>query len=207
MAFKTRTSKAIDSKFKKLSIKKSSNYEKAIYLIANQLVFNNVSKHQQKTIDYLNNNTINLDTLSKAIHLNHTQELHNEIISNSTELSYAKLYYGNSKVRIESNGHIMAMALYCKNIPRNLTLPEGWEAIYNKHKIVLFTKGNNLITGKIDLFNYSRKLRIIIAQAVNAKGAVREINVNIEGVDYWRLLKGNYSTMDTVHWNNMKGVF
>ena len=121
MAFKTRTSKAIDSKFKKLSIKKSSNYEKAIYLIANQLVFNNVSKHQQKRIDYLNNNTINLDTLSKAIHLNHTQELHNEIISNSTELSYAKLYYGNSKVRIESNGHIMAMALYCKNIPRNLS--------------------------------------------------------------------------------------
>ena len=207
MAFKTRTSKAIDSKFKKLSIKKSSNYEKAIYLIANQLVFNNVSKHQQKRIDYLNNNTINLDTLSKAIHLNHTQELHNEIISNSTELSYAKLYYGNSKVRIESNGHIMAMALYCKNIPRNLTLPEGWEAIYNKHKIVLFTKGNNLITGNVDLFNYSRKLRIIIAQAVNAKGEVREINVNIEGVDYWRLLKGNYSTMDTVHWNKMKGVF
>ena len=207
MAFKIRTSKAIDSKFKKLSIKKSSNYEKAIYLIANQLVFNNVSKHQQKRIDYLNNNTINLDTLSKAIHLNHTQELHNEIISNSTELSYAKLYYGNSKVRIESNGHIMAMALYCKNIPRNLTLPEGWEAIYNKHKIVLFTKGNNLITGNVDLFNYSRKLRIIIAQVVNAKGAVREINVNIEGVDYWRLLKGNYSTMDTVRWNNMKGVF
>ena len=72
---------------------------------------------------------------------------------------------------------------------------------------MLFTKGNNLITGNVDLFNYSRKLRIIIAQVVNAKGAVREINVNIEGVDYWRLLKGNYSTMDTVRWNNMKGVF
>ena len=207
MAFKIKRYKTSFDKFKRLSVNLSSNYEDAIKLIASQIVNRDLTAHKKRTVDYLKNKNINIETLSAALHSNHSQEMHQEIMNNSNELLYANLYYGDGNLRIESKGHIMAILLSCKKIPKNIVPIQGWEILQNRKKILFYTKGNNLISGDVTLFNYGTGMKVLNAEIIDSAGVKSYAKINIEGVDYWRYLKGNWETMDSVHWNNYKGVF
>ena len=191
---------------KKEIISNDVTYE-SIGVIANQIVNNNLSEHQKKKNDYDGSGKINLKTLGEVIHSNHSDEVHNSIMNNSQEIYDVKLFYGDNKVRIESNGDVMAIALYCRNVPKNLSVLQGWECIYNKNKIVLYTENNNLINEEVELFNYTSSLRIYKAEVIGANKEIIRPSINLEGLDYWRLLEGNWETMDSVHWENYKGVY
>ena len=207
MGFIIKTKKGVPQKYKKIAIRKNISYDKTIPLIAEEITKKKLSNHKIKTIDYLDNNNINIKTLVEAIHLNHSPEIHNSIINNSHDIAYVKLFYGDNKVRIESNGHIMAIILQCKNVPKDLISLQGWECFYSNNKIVLYTKNNNLINGEVELFRYTSSLRIYKAEVVGANKQIIRPSINLEGLDYWRLLEGNWETMDSVHWENYKGVY
>ena len=179
----------------------------SIDIIANQIVNNNLSVHQKKRNDYFNNGIMDIETLGKIIHNNHSSEIHNSIINNSEDISYVKLYYGDNKVRLESNGHIMAIILQCTNAPRKILAPTGWECVKNRNKILLYTDGDNLLNGSITLFNYTTSLRILKAKVIGSKNKVYSVDTYIEGVEYYQYLKGNWETMDSVNWENYKGTF
>ena len=179
----------------------------SVTIVTNEIINKNLSRHQRKRYDYDNRDRFDLKTLSHILHYNHSSDVHDNIMSNSTELSYVNLYYGDKKVRIESNGHIMAMLLYCKNVPKTLSKPQGWECVYNKNRILLYTEGDNLLSGDVTLFNYTSLLKVFRVEVIGAEGILRGAKVNTEGVDYWRLLKGNWETMDSVHWDNYKGTY
>ena len=176
-------------------------------IIANEIVKRTLTPHQRKRNDYDGTGRLNINTLGKVIHHNHSQETHRNIISNNVDISYVNLYYGNKVVRIEPNGSIMAIVLYCRNVPRLISPPMGWKSVTGNNKIVLYTEGDNLISKNIDLFRYSTPLRIYRAEVIGAEESLHYANINIEGVDYWEYLKGNWETMDSVHWENYKGVF
>ena len=176
-----------------------------IDIVATQIVKNNMSRHQRKRHNY--NGKFNLTTLTKVIHNNHTVEIHDSIMENHIDISYVNLYYGNKEVRVESNGSIMAIVLYCRNIPRVTTSPRGWKSIVGNNKIVLYTKGDSLISGDVRLFRYSTPLRVYRAEVIGAEETLHYANINIEGVDYWEYLKGYWETMDSVHWENYKATF
>lgn len=177
------------------------------YIIANQIINKNLSRHQRKRNDYDGRDKFDLETLTQVLHHNHPSDVHESIMNNSTDLSYANLYHGDKKVRIEANGHIMAMLLYCKNVPKTFSKPQGWECVYNKSRILLYTEGSNLLSGDVTLFHYTNSLKVFRADIIGAESVLHRAKVNIEGVDYWRLLRGNWETMDSVHWDNYKGVY
>ena len=176
-------------------------------IIANEIIKRTLTPHQRKRNDYYNTGRLDINTLAKVIHHNHSQEVHDSIMNSYTDISYVNLYYGNREVRIESNGSIMTIVLYCKNIPRLVSSPKGWKSVVGNNKIVLYTEGDNLISGDISLFRYQTSLRVLKADIIGAEEKLHSAKINIEGVDYWEYLKGNWETMDSVHWNNIKGVF
>ena len=179
----------------------------SIEVVANEIVRKTLSRHQRKRNDYSGNGIIDIKTLAKVIHHNHSTEEHQNIIDNSITMSYVNLYYGDNKVRLESNGSIMAIVLYCRNIPRVILSPNGWKHKIGSNKIVLYTKGDNLLNGDITLFNYNTLLKVFRAEIISAEEVLHYANINIEGVDYYEYLKGNWETMDSVHWNNYKATF
>ena len=176
-------------------------------IIANEIIKRNLTPHQRKRNDYYNTGRLDINTLAKVIHHNHSQEVHDSIMNSHTDISYVNLYYGNREVRVESNGSIMAIVLYCRNIPRLVSSPKGWKSVVGNNKIVLYTEGDNLISGGISLFRYQTSLRILKADIIGAEEKLHSAKINIEGVDYWEYLKGNWETMDAVHWENYKATF
>ena len=176
-------------------------------IIANEIIKRTLTPHQRKRNDYYNTGRLDINTLAKVIHHNHSQEVHDSIMNSHTEISYVNLYYGNREVRIESNGSIMTIVLYCKNIPRLVSSPKGWKSVVGNNKIVLYTEGDNLISGDISLFRYQTSLRVLKADIIGAEEKLHSAKINIEGVDYWEYLKGNWETMDAVHWENYKSTF
>lgn len=176
-------------------------------IIANEIAKRTLTPHQRRKNDYDGTGKLNINTLARVIHHNHSQEVHDSIMGNHTHISYVNLYYGNKEVRIESNGSIIAMVLYCRNAPRSTSSPKGWKSIIGNNKIVLYTEGNNLISGDISLFRYNTSLRVYRAEVIGAEEILHYANINIEGVDYWEYLKGNWETMTSVHWENFKGTF
>ena len=207
MAFKTTPKGWISPKYARIRINKMSDYSRAIPMITGEIVNRNLSTHRRKTIDYLDNGITNIKTLAKVLHLNHSREIHDNIMNNHTDISYVNLYYGNKEVRIESNGSIMAVVLYCRNVPRLVSSPRGWKSIIGNNKIVLYIEGDNLISGYVSLFNYNTSLRVYRAEVIGAEEKLHSAKLNIEGVDYWEYLKGNWETMDSVHWNNYRATF
>ena len=207
MAFKTTPKGWISPKYARIRINKMSDYSRAIPMIAGEIVNRNLSTHRRKTIDYLDNGITNIKTLAKVLHLNHSTEIHDSIMNSHTDISYVNLYYGKKEVRIESNGSIMAIVLYCRNIPRLISPFKGWKSVVGNNKIVLYTEGDNLISGDISLFSYNTSLRVYRAEVIGAKEESYYATINIEGVDYWEYLKGNWETMDSVHWENYKATF
>ncbi|MAH46745.1 hypothetical protein CMI37_13030 [Candidatus Pacearchaeota archaeon] len=204
MAFRQKRKRPIYKYIRKrISVKKITPAITGI--IVNQIVKNNLSPHQKKIHNY--NGKFDLTTLTKVIHSNHSQEVHDSIMNNHIDISYVNLYYGNKRVRIESNGSIMAIVLYCRNIPRGVSHPRGWKSIVGNNKIVLYTEGDSLISGDVSLFHYNTSLRVYRAEVIGAEETLHYANINIEGVDYWEYLKGNWETMDSVHWNNYKETF
>ena len=176
-------------------------------IIANEIVFNKLTPHQRKRNDYYNTGRLDINTLAKVIHHNHSQEVHDSIMNSHTDISYVNLYYGNSEVRIESNGSIMIIILYCRNIPKSVSFPKGWKSVVGNNKIVLYTEGDNLISGDVSLFRYQTSFRVFKADIIGAEEKLHSAKINIEGVDYWEYLKGNWETMDAVHWENYKSTF
>ena len=101
----------------------------------------------------------------------------------------------------------MAMILYCRNVPKLLSPPMGWKSIAGNNKIVLYTEGDDLISGDASLFRYNTSLKVYRAEVIGAEESLRYANINIEGVDYWEYLKGNWETMTSVHWGNYRATF
>ena len=176
-------------------------------IIANEIVRRSLTPHQRKRNDYDGTGNLNINTLAKIIHHNHSQEVHDSIMNSHTNISYVNLYYGNREVRIESNGSIMILILYCRNIPKLVSFPRGWKSVVGNNKIVLYTEGDNLISGDVSLFRYQTSLRVLKADIIGAEEKLHSAKINIEGVDYWEYLKGNWETMDAVHWENYKSTF
>ena len=176
-------------------------------IIANEIVKKNLTTHQRKRHDYNGTGNLNIYTLARVIHHNHSQEVHDSIMNNHIDISYGSLFYGNKEVRVKSNGSIMAIVLYCKNVPRLISPPRGWKSVVGNNKIVLYTEGDNLISGDISLFRYQTSLRIDKAEVIGAEEKMYPFGIEIEGVDYWEYLKGNWETMDAVHWENYKNTF
>ena len=189
---------------KKMSAKEISH--DSTKLIANQMVENWMTPHQKKRNAYSGSGTINIKTLAKGIHHNHTPEVHQSIMRDSRELLYANLYYGGGKVRIESNGSVMAIFLHCRNTPHTVTGLQGWKTIVRNNRILLYTEKNNLISGDVNLFKYATPLRIFKAEIVGADEKINFANINIENVDYWEYL-GVWETLTDVPWENYKGEF
>ena len=176
-------------------------------IIANEIVKRTLTPHQRKKNDYDRTGKLNINTLARVIHHNHSQEIHDSIMDNHTDISYVNLYYGNKEVRIESNGSIMAVVLYSRNIPKSVSSPRGWKSITGNNKIVLYTESDDLISGDISLFRYNTSLKVYRAEVIGAEGILHYANINIEGVDYWEYLKGNWETMTSVYWGNYKATF
>ena len=194
-------------RFKVKSIPVKEITHKSVDIIANEIVKRNLTPHQRKRNDYDGTGIINIKTLAKVIHHNHSQETHDSIMNSHIDISYVNLYYGNSEVRVESNGGIMAIVLYCRNIQRLVSLHVGWKYIAGNNKIVLYTEGDSLISGDVSLFRYNTSFRVYRAEVIGAEEVLNYANINIEGVDYWEYLKGNWETMTSVHWENFKGTF
>ena len=194
-------------KYRKRTIIPKEVTPEGIDVVANEIVKRTLTPHQRKRNDYDGTGKLNINTLASAIHHNHSQEVHGSIMGNHTEVSYVNLYYGNKEVRVESNGSIMAVVLYCRNVPRLVSSPRGWKAITGNNKIVLYTEGDNLILGDTSLFHYNTSLRVYRAEIIGAEESLHYANINIEGVDYWEYLKGNWETMDSVYWENYKATF
>ena len=205
MAFKISSKNPFD-KHKRLFIKKSSNYSYSIPAIATHIARGNISKHRLKTIDYLDNGNINIKTLARAMHLNHSPDIHSKIMESHTDISNVNLYYGNKEGRFESNGSIMAIVLYCRDIPKNIPTLKGWNVVTGGHKAVFYTEGDNLISGNFSLFRYQKNPTIKRVEVIGAEEILHYAYINIEGVDYWEYLKGNWETMDSVHWNNYRAT-
>ena len=179
----------------------------SIGIIANEIDKRSLTPHQRKRNDYDGTGKLDINTLTKVIHHNHSQEIHDSIMENHTDISYVNLYYGNKEVRVESNGNIMTIVLYCRDMPRVIAPPRGWKSMVGNNKIVLYTEGDSLISGDARLFRYSTPLRVYRAEVIGAEETLHYANINIEGVDYWEYLKGNWETMDSVHWENYKATF
>jgi hypothetical protein len=179
----------------------------SIDIVADEIINKNLTRHERKVNDYSNNGIIDIKTLAKVIHHNHSSEVHNSIVDNSSPISYVNLYYGDNKVRLESNGSIMAIVLYCRNIPKTIAPPSGWKYKRSGNKIVLYTEGDSLLNGDITLFTYITSLRVLKAEVIGAEEILYFANINTEAVDYYELLKGNWETMDSVYWENYKGVY
>ena len=194
-------------KYRSRRILPKSITQESINIIANEIVKRNLTTHQRKRNDYDDTGKLNINTLAKVIHQNHSTDIHDSIMNNHIDISYANLYYGNRKVRIESNGSIMAIVLYCRDTPRLVSSPRGWKSITGNNKIVLYTEGDTLFSGDISLFHYNTSLRIYRAEVIGAEEILHYANISIEGVDYWEYLKGNWETMTSVHWENFKGTF
>ena len=176
-------------------------------IVANEIVRRTLTPHQRKRNDYDTTGKLDINTLAKVIHHNHSQEIHDSIMNNHTDISYANLYYGNNEVRVESNGSIMAVVLYCRNVPKSIFPIRGWRSVIGNNKIVLYTEGDNLISDYARLFRYTTPLRVYRAEVIGAEEILHYANINIEGVDYWEYLKGNWETMTSVHWENYKATF
>jgi hypothetical protein len=181
--------------------------QERIAIIAEDIANKNLSAHQRQRYNYNNTGRVDIETLSKAIHLNHSTELHNNIIKNYGELTYANLFFGSKVVRIQSDGGIMVIVLSCSNPPKKLKPPSGWNVSLGKDKITLYTTGDSLISGEVDLFRYNTHLRISGAQLIGSNGVKINPVIKIEGVDYWPFLKGNWETMDGADWTRYKGEF
>ena len=185
----------------------------SISIVANEIAKKNLTTHQRKLHDYNNNGILNINALAKVIHYNHSQEVHNSIMNSHTDISYVRLYYGNDEVRVESNGSIMAMVLHCNNPLKTLSTPRGWKSTLGKDRIVLYTEWDNLISGDETLFRYKSSLKyrnpfkVLRAEVIGAEEKIYWAIIIPEGVDYWGYLRGNWETMTSVHWNNIKGVF
>ena len=137
--------------------------------VANEIIKRRITPYQRKRNDYYNTGRLDINTLAKVIHHNHSQEVHDSIMNSHTDISYVNLYYGNKEVRIESNGSIMTIVLYCKNVPRLVSSPKGWKSVVGNNKIVLYTEGDNLISGDVSLFRYQTSLRVLKADIIGAE--------------------------------------
>tara|TARA_Y100000310_G_scaffold335890_1_gene419046 strand:- start:563 stop:1207 length:645 start_codon:yes stop_codon:yes gene_type:complete len=202
---KKRRSPIYNYRKKNIPIKSITNDSTDI--IANEIAKRNLTPHQRKRNDYDETGRLNIYTLAKVINHNQSQEVHDNIMNNHIDISYVNLYYGNKEVRVESNGSIMAIVLYCRNIPKLFTSPTGWKSVIGRNKIVLYTAGNNLISGNETLFRYNTGFGILKVEVIGAEEVLHYANIGIEGVDYWEYLKGNWETMTSVHWENFKGTF
>ena len=194
-------------KYRRRTVTSKEITPESIDIVANEIVKKNLTLHQRKRNDYDDTGKLNINTLAKVIHHNHSQEIHDSIMESHIDISYVNLYYGDKVVRVESNGSIMAIVLYCRNVPRLISSPKGWKSVTGNNKIVLYTEGDNLISGDISLFHYNTSLRVYRAEVIGAEEILHYANINIEGVDYWEYLKGNWETMTSVHWENFKGTF
>tara|TARA_Y100000310_G_scaffold159923_1_gene159607 strand:+ start:396 stop:1076 length:681 start_codon:yes stop_codon:yes gene_type:complete len=179
----------------------------SVNVIANEIVERKLTPHQRRRNDYDGTGKLNINTLAKVIHHNHSPETHESIMNNHIDISHVNLYYGNKEVRVESNGSIMAVVLYTIHIPRLYSLAEGWKAVSGNNKIVIYTEGSELISGDVKLFNYTNHLRVFKAEVIGAEEILHNANINIEGVDYWEYLKSNWETMDSVNWEDYKAGF
>ena len=193
--------------YRRMSVSSKEITPESINIISTEIVKKNLTLHQRKRNDYDGTGKLNINTLAKVIHYNHSQEVHDSIVSNHIDISYVSLYYGNREVRVKSNGSIMAIVLYCRNVPRLVSSPKGWKSVVGNNKIVLYTEDDNLITGDVSLFRYNTSLRVYRAEVIGAEEILHYANINIEGVDYWEYLKGNWETMTSVHWENYKATF
>ena len=180
----------------------------SIGIIANNIVKNNLSPHQKSLHNYDGRGKLDILSLANVIKYNQSRDMKDSIIKKSTEISYVNLYYGNKEVRVESNGSVMTILLYCSNLPKNIfPAIKGWKSVIGNNKIVMYTTDDNLISGNVTLFRYGTPLRIVRAVFIGAERVLNYSTINIEGVDYWEYLKGNWETMDSVYWENYKATF
>ena len=181
---------------------------KSIGIIANHIIKNNLSPYERNLYNHDGRRKLDILSLANVIKYNQSKDMKDSIIKNNAELSNVSLYYGNKEVRVESNGSIMTILLYCRNIPRSIQPSiKGWESVVGRNKIIMYTTEDNLISGDISLFRYSSPLRISSAVFIGAERVLNYATINIEGVDYWEYLKGNWETMGSVHWENYKANF
>ena len=193
--------------YKRKIIRPKKHSSESIGVIANEIAKRSLTPHQRKRNDYDNRGKLDINTLAKVIHHNHSEEVHDSIMNNHTDISYVNLYYGNKEVRVESNGSIMAIVLSCRNMSKVSSPIKGWKTITGNSKVVLYTEGDKLISGDVSLFRYNTSLRVYRAEVIGAEEKLHYAKISIEGVDYWEYLKGNWETMDSVHWGNYKATF
>jgi len=190
----------------RISVKRPT--PESIDIIADNIIKNNLSPHQKAIHNYDARGKLDILTLVNVIQYNQSRNMKDNIVKNYAKLSDVSLYYGNEEVRIESIGSIMAILLYCNNTPKKILPPtKEWKSVIGGNKIVMYTTGDNLISGDISLFRYNSPLRITRAVFIGADRVLNYATINIEGVDYWKYLKGNWETMDSVHWENYKSTF
>ena len=180
----------------------------SIGIIANNIVKNNLSPHQKSLHNYDGRGKLDILSLANVIKYNQSRDMKDSIIKKSTEISYVNLYYGNKEVRVGSNGSVMTILLYCSNLPKNIfPAIKGWKSVIGNNKIVMYTTDDNLISGSVSLFRYNSPLRITRAVFIGTERILRTATINIEGVDYWEYLKGNWETMTSVYWENYKATY
>lgn len=180
----------------------------SIHIVAADIVKNNLSPYQRSLYAINDSGNLDIATLVKFIKYNQPKDMRANIINKATEISDVKLFYGDRKVRIESDGSIMAIILtltgYSSNIYNNI---KGWRLKSGRNKIIMYTTGDNLISGDVTILRYNSPVKITRATFIGVEETKKTAIIRIEGIDSWEYLKGNYETMTSVHWEKYKALY
>jgi len=102
-------------------------------------------------------------------------------------LTTAKIWYGDSEVRFESDG-ACALEIYYTGNPRintNLKHKKG------SRKILIWNDYDNLFTNET-LFTYVGKLKILRVKAIDWDLNIVSAELNIENVHLWDLINSDW---------------
>ncbi len=119
-------------------------------------------------------------------------------------LTRASVWYGNSSIRVASDGFCAFEMWYIGDPIFRRT--SHVHMLQGKSKLLLWVNHNKIITDS-NLVNYSGSLKILKVKVSDWDLNVLHASLNIEGVDYWTYLKGNWETMDGVPWELYTGTF
>ena len=102
-------------------------------------------------------------------------------------LTTAKIWYGDKEVRLESDG-VCALEIYYIGNPIIITDLQYKRGL---RKILIWNNYDNLFTNET-LFTYVGKLKILQVQAIDWDLNTVRVELNIENVHIWELIKSNW---------------
>ena len=102
-----------------------------------------------------------------------------------------KIYYGNGEIRIDNGvSNIAAIEInFNGTMTATSELPSTWTFMNNKNKIIGINLGN-LIPEL--LFSYEGDIKILSAKVVERDYTIHNLELELEGVDYWNLQTGQW---------------